>query len=91
MLQNKLHVFVASFTVYRVLKLKGERRNLRAREREERMIVKCLARTCLISELLGDHQYLCVLFYCRYSVENAYLEEKEDTCNALGEVAENSG
>ncbi|CAH3171023.1 unnamed protein product [Porites lobata] len=26
-----------------------------------------------------------------YSVENAYLEEKEDTCNALGEVAENSG
>ncbi|XP_015772090.1 PREDICTED: importin-4-like, partial [Acropora digitifera] len=26
-----------------------------------------------------------------YSVENAYLEEKEDTCNALGEIAENSG
>ena len=36
-------------------------------------------------------QWSCVLFYCRYSVENAYLEEKEDTCNALGEVAENSG
>ena len=31
------------------------------------------------------------LFECRYSVENAYLEEKEDTCNALGEIAENSG
>ena len=31
------------------------------------------------------------LFDCRYSVENAYLEEKEDTCNALGEIAENSG
>ncbi|XP_022799795.1 importin-4-like [Stylophora pistillata] len=26
-----------------------------------------------------------------YSVENAYLEEKEDTCNALGEISENSG
>ncbi|XP_071959189.1 importin-4-like [Antedon mediterranea] len=25
-----------------------------------------------------------------YSVENAYLEEKEDTCNALGEIAFNS-
>ena len=27
----------------------------------------------------------------RFSVENAYLEEKEDTCNALGEIAENMG
>ena len=27
----------------------------------------------------------------RYSVENAYLEEKEDTCNALGEISENAG
>ena len=26
----------------------------------------------------------------RYSVENAYLEEKEDACNALGEIAENT-
>ena len=26
-----------------------------------------------------------------FSVENAYLEEKEDTCNALGEIAENVG
>ncbi|XP_032225458.1 importin-4 [Nematostella vectensis] len=26
-----------------------------------------------------------------YSVENSYLEEKEDTCNALGEVAESAG
>lgn len=31
------------------------------------------------------------LFEYRYSVENAYLEEKEDTCNALGEISENSG
>lgn len=31
------------------------------------------------------------LFAYSYSVENAYLEEKEDTCNALGEIAENSG
>lgn len=27
--------------------------------------------------------------YLRYSVENAFLEEKEDTCNALAEIAEN--
>ncbi|CAH1269854.1 IPO4 [Branchiostoma lanceolatum] len=26
-----------------------------------------------------------------YSVENSYLEEKEDTCNSFGEIAENSG
>ena len=26
-----------------------------------------------------------------YSVENAYLEEKEDGCNALAEIAENVG
>ena len=31
------------------------------------------------------------MYICRYSVENAYLEEKEDTCNALGEMAENLG
>ena len=31
------------------------------------------------------------MYACRYSVENAYLEEKEDTCNALGEMAENLG
>ena len=28
---------------------------------------------------------------CSYSVENAYLEEKEDTCNALGDMAESLG
>ena len=32
-----------------------------------------------------------VFHTCRYSVENSYLEEKEDTCNALGEMAENLG
>ena len=26
---------------------------------------------------------------CRYSVENAYLDEKEDTCCAMGELATN--
>ena len=73
-------------------------RNFRARECEKRVIVTSLAHdflllsnTCLILGFLGDHQCSCVVFYCRYSVENAYLEEKEDTCNALGEVAENSG
>ena len=24
-------------------------------------------------------------------MENAYLEEKEDTCNAIGEIAQNTG
>ena len=27
----------------------------------------------------------------RYTVENAYIEEKEDTCNAIAEIAENVG
>ena len=27
----------------------------------------------------------------RFSVENAYLEEKEDVCNSLAEIAENVG
>ena len=37
--------------------------------------------------------YICLLNYHgnSFSVENAYLEEKEDTCNALGEIAENVG
>ncbi len=34
---------------------------------------------------------MCVCDVCSYSVENSYLEEKEDTCNALGEIAENVG
>ena len=59
--------------------------------RLSRTVFSSLSNTCLILGFLADHQCSCVLFYCRYSVENAYLEEKEDTCNALGEVAENSG
>lgn len=35
--------------------------------------------------------YGTVFIFFRFSVENAYLEEKEDTCNALGEIAENLG
>ena len=31
--------------------------------------------------------YLCF----RYSIENSYLEEKEDACNAIREIAENVG
>ena len=38
---------------------------------------------------------LSQLFLCcrgdRFSVENAYLEEKEDVCNSLAEIAENVG
>lgn len=41
-------------------------------------------------KVLRIEEMICLLAY-RYSVENAYLEEKEDTCNALGEIAENSG
>lgn len=40
--------------------------------------------------MLRIKEMICLFAY-RYSVENAYLEEKEDTCNALGEIAENSG
>ena len=41
-------------------------------------------------KVLRIKEMICLFAY-RYSVENAYLEEKEDTCNALGEIAENSG
>ena len=41
-------------------------------------------------KVLRIKEMICLFVY-RYSVENAYLEEKEDTCNALGEIAENSG
>ena len=41
-------------------------------------------------KVLWIKEMICLFVY-RYSVENAYLEEKEDTCNALGEIAENSG
>ena len=40
----------------------------------------------LVHSLVGT-----LLSVLRFSVENAYLEEKEDTCNALGEIAENMG
>lgn len=28
---------------------------------------------------------------CSFSVENAYIDEKEDACDALGEIAFNTG
>lgn len=31
------------------------------------------------------------IYIFRYSIENSYLEEKEDTCNAIREIAENVG
>ena len=37
-----------------------------------------------------DFYNLIMIFSFRYSVENAYLEEKEDACNAVGEIAENT-
>lgn len=43
----------------------------------------------------GEPQLLPAVLYLpchlRYSVENAFLEEKEDACNALAEIAENVG
>jgi hypothetical protein len=42
--------------------------------------------SCLL--LQGSEVLSC--YTNRYSVENSYLEEKEDTCNALGELAENT-
>lgn len=41
---------------------------------------------CVLVHSLGTLPHVL-----RFSVENAYLEEKEDTCNALGEIAENMG
>lgn len=29
--------------------------------------------------------------FCRFSVENAYIDEKVDACDALGEIAFNTG
>ena len=39
----------------------------------------------------GMYVCVCVTFHTHhsYSVENSYMEEKEDTCNSLGEIAEN--
>ena len=47
----------------------------------------------LHSHLSSLHTCIAAVFHilCRYSVENSYLEEKEDTCNALGEMAESLG
>lgn len=42
------------------------------------------------------HTLLNTLFhltqcFCRFSVENAYIDEKVDACDALGEIAFNTG
>lgn len=42
-------------------------------------------------EILSDHISECGMDDEGYAVENAYLEEKEDTCAALAELAENVG
>ena len=35
--------------------------------------------------------HVTFMFSISYSVENAYIEEKEDACNAIGEIADNIG
>lgn len=37
-----------------------------------------------------DQKGFVVFSHFSYSVENSYLEEKEDTCNAVGEIAGNT-
>ena len=41
-----------------------------------------------MSQYVGS-LYVRVFRYFSYSVENAYLDEKEDTCCAMGELATN--
>ena len=36
-------------------------------------------------------KWIISLCCIRFSVENAYLEEKEDVCNALAEISESVG
>ena len=49
---------------------------------------KCpfFCRHACISEMICSY-----IFFFRFSVENSYLEEKEDACCALGELAVNTG
>ena len=44
---------------------------------------RCLSKTY--------HHYGSMLYDFRISVENAYMEEKEDTAAAMGEIAVNAG
>lgn len=39
-------------------------------------------------KLSNTHLTQC---FCRFSVENAYSDEKVDACDALGEIAFNTG
>ena len=56
----------------------------------------------MLSEAISDgltHEHVVGTLCCdgaasrssRVTVENAYLEEKEDACNALGEIAAQTG
>lgn len=46
---------------------------------------------CLFSVLLCKSINQDSLRSLRFSVENAYIDEKEDACDALGEIAFNTG
>ncbi len=48
-----------------------------------------LARRIKSEKILFTQLFLFVLF--RIELENAYIDEKEDACHALGELAENIG
>lgn len=39
----------------------------------------------------GSILILKTFLVCSFSVENAYIDEKEDACDALGEIAFNTG
>uniref|UniRef100_A0A6Q2XI33 Importin N-terminal domain-containing protein n=1 Tax=Esox lucius TaxID=8010 RepID=A0A6Q2XI33_ESOLU len=52
--------------------------------------------TIMLLSLKGSSVFLTVLIssltlFYRFSVENAYMDEKEDACDALGEIAFNTG
>ena len=41
----------------------------------------------IVLVVLSQRIFRLLLVFHRYNVENSYLEEKEDTCNAMAEVA----
>lgn len=54
--------------------------------------ISLLVSVCNFVQLLSRSFCGCRLdLLCRFSVENAYIDEKEDACDALGEIARNVG
>ena len=44
-----------------------------------------------VARMIKKGPIIIKILHCRISVENAYMEEKEDTAAALGEIAISAG